>query len=39
MVIEPMDNNELLTKSEINKFKRIARKDYKVKLTSKQVFV
>lgn len=36
MGIEPMDHNELITKDELEQFKKIARKDYRVKLTNKQ---
>ena len=31
-----MDDNELITKDELEKFKEIARKDYGVKLTDRQ---
>ena len=33
-----MDDNELITKDELEKFKEIARKDYGVKLTDEQAF-
>ncbi len=33
-----MNDNELITKDELKKFKEIARKDYGVKLTDEQAF-
>lgn len=33
-----MDGNELVTKDELEKFKEIARKDYRVELTNKEAF-
>lgn len=35
MAIEPMEDDEPLTKDEIKKFKELTRKDYGVKLTNK----
>ena len=38
MVIEPMDENELITKEELEKFKEIARKDYGEELIDEQAY-
>lgn len=38
MGIEPMDSNELVTKEELEEFKKIARTDYATELTDEEAY-